>query len=165
MINRRVKTVGLGEANCHTFRATGITAYLLNGGTLERAQNCTNRRTAPHRRSCFRLPVVLGFICLDNHGGSQQNKRVPARPSRIRCQAATGSWTKARQWETERTLFSSARATMCPPAKVNGVWPFNDAWLHTSLEEARRQAPRNGASILDAARELGIRDAQVPRRR
>ena len=42
MIKRRVKTVGLGEANCHTFRATGITAYLLNGGTLERAQ--ANRR-------------------------------------------------------------------------------------------------------------------------
>ena len=38
MIKRRIKTVGLGEANCHTFRATGITAYLLNGGTLERAQ-------------------------------------------------------------------------------------------------------------------------------
>ena len=37
-IKRRIKTVGLGEANCHTFRATGITAYLLNGGTLERAQ-------------------------------------------------------------------------------------------------------------------------------
>ena len=34
----RVAAVGLGEANCHTFRATGITAYLLNGGTLERAQ-------------------------------------------------------------------------------------------------------------------------------
>ena len=52
---------------------------------------------------------------------------------------------------------------MCPPAKVNGVWPFNDAWLRTSLEEARRQAPRNGASILDSARELGIRDAQARR--
>ena len=38
MIKRRVKAVGLGEANCHTLRATGITAYLLNGGTLERAQ-------------------------------------------------------------------------------------------------------------------------------
>ena len=37
MIKRRVKTVGLGEANCHTFRATAITAYLLNGGTFERA--------------------------------------------------------------------------------------------------------------------------------
>ena len=49
---------------------------------------------------------------------------------------------------------------MCPLAKGNGVWPFNDAWLRTSLEEARRQAPRNGASILDSARELRIRDAQ-----
>ena len=38
MIKRRVKTVWLREANCHTFRATGITAYLLNGGTFERAQ-------------------------------------------------------------------------------------------------------------------------------
>ena len=82
-------------------------------------------------------------------------------PSRIRCQTATGSWTKSRQWETQRTLFSSARATMWPPAKVDGVWPFNDAWLRTSLSEARRQAPRNVASSLDSARELGIRDAQV----
>ena len=54
-------------------------------------------------------------------------------PSRIRCQAATGSWTKSRQWETQRTLFSSARATVWPAAKVNGVWPLNDAWLRTSL--------------------------------
>ena len=35
MIKRRVTAVGLGEVNCHTFRATGITAFLLNGGTLE----------------------------------------------------------------------------------------------------------------------------------
>ena len=75
-------------------------------------------------------------------GGGRTPVAIPATgatsPSRIRCQAATGSWTKARQWETERTLFSSARATMCPLAKVNGVWPFNDAWLRTSLSEARR---------------------------
>ena len=39
MIKRRVQVAGLGTAaNCHTFRATGITAFLLNGGTLERAQ-------------------------------------------------------------------------------------------------------------------------------
>ena len=56
-----------------------------------------------------------------------------ACPSRIRCQAATGSWTQSRQWETQRTLFSSAWATVCPPTKVDGVWPFNDAWLRTSL--------------------------------
>jgi integrase/recombinase XerD len=39
MIKCRCKDAKLGAAaNCHTFRATGITAYLLNGGTLEHAQ-------------------------------------------------------------------------------------------------------------------------------
>ena len=52
-------------------------------------------------------------------------------PSRIRCQAATGSWTKSRQWETQRTLFSSARATVRPPAKVNGVWPVGGELVKT----------------------------------
>jgi integrase len=27
-----------GSTCCHTFRATGITAYLKNGGTIEKAQ-------------------------------------------------------------------------------------------------------------------------------
>jgi site-specific recombinase XerD len=39
MIKRRVRDAGLPDRICcHTFRATGITAYLLNGGTLEHAQ-------------------------------------------------------------------------------------------------------------------------------
>jgi integrase/recombinase XerD len=39
MIQRRIEQANLKvEANCHTFRATGITAYLLNGGTIEKAQ-------------------------------------------------------------------------------------------------------------------------------
>jgi integrase/recombinase XerD len=39
MIKRRCRHAELGAAaNCHTFRATGITAYLLNGGTIENAQ-------------------------------------------------------------------------------------------------------------------------------
>jgi len=39
MIKRRVKKAGLpSEICCHTFRATGITAYLENGGTIENAQ-------------------------------------------------------------------------------------------------------------------------------
>jgi hypothetical protein len=49
------------------------------------------------------------------------------------CQAAIGSWTKSRQWDTHRTWFSSARSTRCSPAKVNGVWPANDAWLRAAL--------------------------------
>lgn len=39
MIQRRARDAGLSPTiSCHTFRATGITAYLQNGGTLEHAQ-------------------------------------------------------------------------------------------------------------------------------
>jgi site-specific recombinase XerD len=39
MIRRRGLAAGIAEAiGCHTFRATGITAYLANGGALEHAQ-------------------------------------------------------------------------------------------------------------------------------
>ena len=39
MIKRRAAAAGLlASTCCHTFRATGITAYLSNGGTLEHAQ-------------------------------------------------------------------------------------------------------------------------------
>jgi len=39
MIKRRAQQVGLSDKICcHTFRATGITAYLKNGGLLEHAQ-------------------------------------------------------------------------------------------------------------------------------
>jgi transposase len=39
MIQRRAAELGLrAKIGCHTFRATGITAYLEAGGTLENAQ-------------------------------------------------------------------------------------------------------------------------------
>lgn len=39
MVRRRVRAAGLPQnVGCHTFRATGITAYLSNGGTIENAQ-------------------------------------------------------------------------------------------------------------------------------
>lgn len=39
MIKRRARGAGIPDViGCHTFRATGITAYLQNGGTLEHAQ-------------------------------------------------------------------------------------------------------------------------------
>jgi len=39
MIQRRAAAMGLKvRINCHTFRATGITAYMDAGGTLENAQ-------------------------------------------------------------------------------------------------------------------------------
>jgi len=39
MVKRRAMAAGLPYSTCcHTFRATGITAYLENGGTIENAQ-------------------------------------------------------------------------------------------------------------------------------
>jgi integrase len=39
IVNRRAQRSGLPSSTCcHTFRATGITAYLENGGTIENAQ-------------------------------------------------------------------------------------------------------------------------------
>ena len=46
MIKRRAAAAGLSDkVCCHTFRATGITAYLKNGGTLEKAPpQCTSSK-------------------------------------------------------------------------------------------------------------------------
>ena len=39
MVKRRARAAGLPDTTCcHTFRATGITAYLNNHGTIEHAQ-------------------------------------------------------------------------------------------------------------------------------
>jgi len=46
MIKRRAKAIGLPEDICnHTFRATGITAYLECGGTIEHAQAIANHES------------------------------------------------------------------------------------------------------------------------
>jgi integrase/recombinase XerD len=43
MIQRRAKSADiLTRVGNHTFRATGVTAYLKNGGTLERAAQMAN---------------------------------------------------------------------------------------------------------------------------
>ena len=47
MIKRRARQVGLPPTICcHTFRATGITTYLKNGGMLEHAQRIANHESA-----------------------------------------------------------------------------------------------------------------------
>ena len=52
MIRRRASAAGLNaDICCHTFRATGITAYLDNGGTLENAQAMAHDEALrPHER-------------------------------------------------------------------------------------------------------------------
>ena len=56
MVKRRARDAGLGAAICcHTMRASGITAYMMNGGTLERAQqmaaHASSRTTSLYNRA------------------------------------------------------------------------------------------------------------------
>jgi integrase/recombinase XerD len=47
MIKRRARNAGLPDRiGCHTWRATGITTYLIGGGTLERAQQIAAHSSA-----------------------------------------------------------------------------------------------------------------------
>ena len=47
MIGRRAETAGIRtRIGCHSFRATGITEYLRNGGKLEIAQQMANHESA-----------------------------------------------------------------------------------------------------------------------
>ena len=55
MIPRRARAAGITtKIGNHTFRATGVTAYLKNGGTLERAaqmaSHASTRTTQPYGR-------------------------------------------------------------------------------------------------------------------
>ncbi len=46
MVKRRAKRAGIASrVCCHTMRATGITAYLENGGSVEHAQNIANHES------------------------------------------------------------------------------------------------------------------------
>jgi integrase len=46
MVQRRARDAGMEiRIGCHTFRATGITAYLGNGGALENAQTMANHES------------------------------------------------------------------------------------------------------------------------
>jgi integrase/recombinase XerC len=66
MIRRRATASGIAtKIGNHTFRATGITAYLKNGGTLEKAANLANhastRTTQLYDRRPW-LPLMLAIV-------------------------------------------------------------------------------------------------------
>jgi len=64
MIHRRLKEAGIKPlAGCHSFRATGITCYLQNKGTLEKAQamvsHSSPRTTKLYDRTSDQIPLLL----------------------------------------------------------------------------------------------------------
>jgi integrase/recombinase XerD len=63
MVKRRARGAKLGDdANCHTLRATGISTYLLNGGTLERAQAIAAHESPEATRVYAPLRITISDI-------------------------------------------------------------------------------------------------------
>src|SRR5665811_138246 len=72
MIQRRADAAGIRtKICCHTFRATGITEYLRNGGKLEIAQQMANhesaRTTGLYDRRNDQVSLVYGLLLVVNH--------------------------------------------------------------------------------------------------
>ena len=59
-----------------------------------------------------RPPWVAGAGCGETR--TRPGRSATACRSRIRCQAATGSWTRSLQWQTQRTRFRSAGTAVYP---------------------------------------------------
>lgn len=72
MIQRWAKTTGLKtQIGCHTFRATGITIYLLNGGALEKTQRMavheSPRTTKLYDRTSDQLSLLLPLTLIGRY--------------------------------------------------------------------------------------------------
>ncbi len=62
MTKRRAQAAGLRYSTCcHSFRATGITTYLENGGTLEHAQTIANHESLRTTKLYDRTGEELSF--------------------------------------------------------------------------------------------------------
>src|SRR5579864_1008299 len=106
MIKRRAKAVGLPEAICnHTFRATGITAYLENGGTIEHAQQIADTRSQQR----FIRPTQSEWLHRPKKGHYFPLRNRPGITSRNRSKP----WVVGAESSTPRQLRTGASKT--PP--------------------------------------------------
>ena len=91
MVKVRGKAIGRPESTCcHTFRATGITAYLENGGTIEKAQaiaaHASPRTTKLYDRTWGSRSIGTGngvkpFPVLNGRDDDRDSAGPGARPS------------------------------------------------------------------------------------
>ena len=94
MVRRRTRAAGTTTEVCnHTFRATGITAYFNNGGTLEKARQmaahastCTTTQLYDRRENRVTLDQVVKII----RGSWSQRQHEPFQGQPLRtCQSGT----------------------------------------------------------------------------
>ena len=122
------------------------------------------------RRRARRDPVRLEFVVRPplgsgpSPGSGRSNGHCSARhgPPCVRRKALLEG-QRRRVTNGPFTHCRRRRAALRTSGILDGHWRPGQRTLQAPRWRRPRQAPRNGASILDSARELGIRDAQVIR--
>ena len=145
MIKRRASAAGLPASTCcHTFRATGITAYLSNGGTLEHAQRFAGHASPKTTKLYDRTADTCG------HAGrlarlSPRRGRPPPPVSRGGL-LPPRSPPRGRQSPglTRRAPHPGRRRRCRPPTRDRRTSP---ASAGCACGRRRRPAPRPGASV------------------
>ena len=122
MIKRRASAAGLPASTCcHTFRATGITAYLSNGGTLEHAQQIAGHASPRTTKLYDRTADTVTLDEIETHrdltGRSERARRGVARPAVTWSSPALGS-----------TWFCTSAAKMPNNEERPAAW-----WLSPGL--------------------------------
>ena len=143
MIKRRAAAADLPPSTCyHTFRATGITAYLSNGGTLEHAQqiagHASPKTTKLYDRTADTITVDEIRAHRDLGGGRPARRRAPrdvraesrdGRAARFRvrhvgCRMARtlDSVLRLRLFSPGGWGVSAARRWRVAPTRVGALW-------------------------------------------
>jgi hypothetical protein len=77
MVQRRAKAAGIQtKIGCHTFRATGITIYLTNGGDLEKAQQMAAHESPRTTKLYDRRSDVVSLDEAENEVSKKSFRRL-----------------------------------------------------------------------------------------
>jgi Phage integrase family len=137
MIRRRALAAGIKtEIGCHTFRATGITAYLKNGGRLEVAQQMAAHESARTTGLYDRRSDEVSLDEVERIGFDYVFRSVRINPGRHSslCLLATNDRNSGSAWSCSGCSSPGIDLASDPQARVVGA-----AQHHSRAERGTRQ--------------------------
>ena len=153
MIKRRASAAGLPATTCcHTFRATGITAYLSNGGTLEHAQRIAGH-ASPKTNEALRPDGGCGLARRD------RAHRDPA-PALLASRTPIGWWQ--RRSRGARGGRGQLRSGLAIPAPAAVREYKRDDTVHDKAGGVRRDTRRRGGPHRGGGRLVGVSGRRRP---
>ena len=118
MIKRRARQAGLpGEICAHSFRGTGITEYLRNGGDLEVAARIAGHESNPHHPAL--QPARRGDLARRDRAHPHMNASAPVAPCLSgSCPRIAKQGTRARPDWSGNDPFGRIRSSLTASIKI-----------------------------------------------